>query len=667
MTKDTNIFNDGAMDANAHEEARIVAMLLGEASDFEKAELEGLIATRPDLQAFCDEMAALLPDVRAAHGHSGPTADLSVNDDELWELSKERRASVRAALAEVEDEGRADETSPVVVRSKHWPGRRQMRRNLQVAAAVALFGGVAAVSLGVWVNGRRPVDVAGVSPELVREDSAPKELTVKVASRKPEAVAVAKMENGANDRLPAPWGGVAVVASRNGVDAAADGGVGEAAEIELAMLDDNARSTGREFEDVVALRDAERSMAWQRSRSNDRRANAPAKAGALGDEIQSGNIGRQLDPERKPMLLAEGLETPSALPIVGLSVGEDKSAPALPAPSVASEPTGPAPQGAPAKMKDGALLGGRALEVAAEPEIDQWEEQTFDESIEVADVESEPEVQEMEVFSRKTDRLLGDRLASDAPVSRFGFDGSDASFWSVAASLAGGKWPAPEMVHPEQFIRALTHADPAPPLDRNVRCVVDQVSHPVMVDRVLIRIDVRALGYTAPRDGEVQVTWNPERVERYRLTASKRAQRAVDSEGAVSASGKDKPMAAIGLYHVKLRDEGEGNLGEVSVRLIDPRTGEIEQKRWQIDYESGPQPLADADVFMQMVSVAGIFAEALQKDSAEAVEDLRAIQPVVADLVVERPGDQRVAALRAAVDNACRVVELLISTTDPSE
>ena len=80
-------------------EARIVALVLGEASDFERDELDRLIGERPELAAFKEQIQSvhgLLRDVATGE---------SVAEDDDWKLSAEKRSAVLAVISgEVEEQ-----------------------------------------------------------------------------------------------------------------------------------------------------------------------------------------------------------------------------------------------------------------------------------------------------------------------------------------------------------------------------------------------------------------------------------------------------------------------------------------------------------------------------------------------------------------------------------
>ena len=77
-------------------EARIVAVILGEASDFEREEIERLCEENPELQVFRRR-------IEAVHGLLGESpAENLESQSSRWQLSKERRAAVLEKLGEKE-------------------------------------------------------------------------------------------------------------------------------------------------------------------------------------------------------------------------------------------------------------------------------------------------------------------------------------------------------------------------------------------------------------------------------------------------------------------------------------------------------------------------------------------------------------------------------------
>ena len=114
--------------------ARIVALVLGEASDFERDELNQLIAKRPELAVFKSEIENL-HGMMTEVGSGEPLAP-----DEQWNLPNERRKKVLAVIngeAEVED----DKSLPVQLLQTSMLSKRSWLWNLSKIAAVFLAGG----------------------------------------------------------------------------------------------------------------------------------------------------------------------------------------------------------------------------------------------------------------------------------------------------------------------------------------------------------------------------------------------------------------------------------------------------------------------------------------------------------------------------------------------
>ena len=91
-------------------EARIVALLLGEASDFERDELERLIEEREEVRDFKNQMQVVYGLLEHAAGDvpldvSDPSADKTIDRDEInteWKLSEGKRETVLALFSDAE-------------------------------------------------------------------------------------------------------------------------------------------------------------------------------------------------------------------------------------------------------------------------------------------------------------------------------------------------------------------------------------------------------------------------------------------------------------------------------------------------------------------------------------------------------------------------------------
>jgi Mg-chelatase subunit ChlD len=129
-------------------EARIVALVLGEASDFEREELNRIIEQRPELAAFRSQMQrvhGLLQDVG--------TGELAAPEDD-WKLSTDRRNAVLAVIRG-ESPRRAGDVNPLIhhasplvnqvntaeIRGLTSPARLISQWNLSKLAAVVCIAG----------------------------------------------------------------------------------------------------------------------------------------------------------------------------------------------------------------------------------------------------------------------------------------------------------------------------------------------------------------------------------------------------------------------------------------------------------------------------------------------------------------------------------------------
>lgn len=81
--------------------------------------------------------------------------------------------------------------------------------------------------------------------------------------------------------------------------------------------------------------------------------------------------------------------------------------------------------------------------------------------------------------------------AADEPFSTFSLNVSDASFQIARAALAKGEQPDPASIKVEQFYNAVDYGDPAPAAGEPVAVKVEQVAHPVIPGRTLVRVAAR--------------------------------------------------------------------------------------------------------------------------------------------------------------------------------
>jgi len=129
-------------------EARIVALVLGEASDFEREELQRLIEEWPDLAAFKEQIQdvhGLLRDV--ATGESVP------EDDDL-RLAADKRNTVLAVISGAPTEHPAEHAATVTLPEERRPVRQSLFWNLTgIAVVVGIAGLLAVMTIPAWIGG----------------------------------------------------------------------------------------------------------------------------------------------------------------------------------------------------------------------------------------------------------------------------------------------------------------------------------------------------------------------------------------------------------------------------------------------------------------------------------------------------------------------------------
>ena len=136
-------------------EARIVALVLGEASDFEREELNRLIEEWPDLAAFKEQ-------IQGVHGllRDVATGESAAEDDE-WKLPAEKRSAVLAVISE----GTKEQPAEQVVTKAAPEEQRLVRRSL-----FCNFAKIAAVFCAVVITGSLAVPrlFKSASPETAQ-------------------------------------------------------------------------------------------------------------------------------------------------------------------------------------------------------------------------------------------------------------------------------------------------------------------------------------------------------------------------------------------------------------------------------------------------------------------------------------------------------------------
>jgi secreted protein with Ig-like and vWFA domain len=118
----------------------------------------------------------------------------------------------------------------------------------------------------------------------------------------------------------------------------------------------------------------------------------------------------------------------------------------------------------------------------------------------------------------------------------------------------------------------------------------------------------------AAENVKVQVRFNPARVARYRLIGFEkhRLNEADFRNDAVDAAELAAEENAVALYQVEPLPQGDGELGEVSVRFRDPATGTMVERTWALTYDARTPAFDRATPSLQLAGLAALLAEKLR-------------------------------------------------------
>jgi secreted protein with Ig-like and vWFA domain len=148
----------------------------------------------------------------------------------------------------------------------------------------------------------------------------------------------------------------------------------------------------------------------------------------------------------------------------------------------------------------------------------------------------------------------------------------------------------------------------------------------------------------AAKDVKLQVRFNPARVRSYRLIGFEQHRLREEDfrNDKVDAAELAAEEAAVAVYQVEPLPQGEGELGEVYVRFLDPSTGTRVERSWTLPYDAKAPSFDHASPTLQLAGTAALLAETLQRGEEEGAARLIELSPVVNGLRGYFPGSARV-------------------------
>jgi Ca-activated chloride channel homolog len=160
------------------------------------------------------------------------------------------------------------------------------------------------------------------------------------------------------------------------------------------------------------------------------------------------------------------------------------------------------------------------------------------------------------------------------------------------------------------------------------------------------------------RDVKIQVDFNPNTVDRYRLLGYENRDVADNQfrndkvDGGEIGSGH----TVTALYEIKLKDEAHGDLGTVFVRYKDPTTFAVSEVAETIDQSYFSHSFESASTDFRLAAAAAEFAEIMRKSYWAQGSRLNDVLRVVGEVERERSDDQ-VIELRDLITKADRMIK----------
>jgi secreted protein with Ig-like and vWFA domain len=438
-------------------EARVIAWVLGEVSDFEAAELERLVEEKPELGLFRKR-------IQEAHELA---AEAMGPDTEKLRLSPERRAELLSRISAPTEE--TEPEIPIVFRRSltiNW--RKWVPAGaVTVAASFVLVFGV--IRMGLRHTEFGQADLVGTSLKAPPPPVADYRLPVSSGlsedplrnAKTEEQVAdqsLAETEYFPQRQLDAKSRVETSVLSEPAAEF--DGRTGRDKRPMAAGLDSSASAGYEHFEKKQAFGFGD----LDRVESN-KPASAPSESGRrnavlVGGAMPGPDAGRQ----RRTKEVGREQELLSSF-----EVSKDDHEGRFEAVSAAS--------GSKMERRDALEVDGLFKGLA--------EQEAF-----LPEGQTKGEIVSLDPFSvsREVIKAPEEVNATEEPVSTFSLHVSDVSFRVAQAALVRGDWPEPSTIRPEEFYNAFDYGDPAPTTAEKISCRIDQAAHPVLQQRNLVRI-----------------------------------------------------------------------------------------------------------------------------------------------------------------------------------
>ena len=153
---------------------------------------------------------------------------------------------------------------------------------------------------------------------------------------------------------------------------------------------------------------------------------------------------------------------------------------------------------------------------------------------------------------------------------------------------------------------------------------------------------------------KVQVEFNPQRVDQYRLIGFEKHQLKKEDfrNDQVDAAELAAAEAGVAMYQVEVKPDGIGDVGSVSVRFQDVSTGQMVERRWPITYNAKTPSVDATKPTMQLATAATLFALKLTGEPSTDRIDFATLSGLVSNLPSAFANQPRVQALLTMINQA---------------
>ncbi len=151
----------------------------------------------------------------------------------------------------------------------------------------------------------------------------------------------------------------------------------------------------------------------------------------------------------------------------------------------------------------------------------------------------------------------------------------------------------------------------------------------------------------AAKNVKVQIRFNPRRVTGWTLLGFEehRLNEEDFRDDTVDAAELAATEQGSALYQLQILPDGEGEIGQVSVRFEETASGQMTERTWTIPYDPAAPDFASAPPALQLAAAATLFAEWLRGSATGGLVDLETLQRVRPRVRERYPADKRVQEL----------------------